>query len=69
MNAGRLFIRNLDYAVPNRQSPGGFTESSSGLGRRKIAQNFLLLSKRTRAILPVGNLKVVPFMKEKPDVF
>ena len=28
----------------------------------------MLLSKRNRAILPVGNLKVAPFMKEKPDV-
>jgi hypothetical protein len=27
-----------------------------------------LLSQRNRAILPVGNLKVVLFMKEKPDV-
>jgi hypothetical protein len=27
---------------------------------RKIAQNFLLLSKRNHAILPVGNLKVGP---------
>ena len=35
---------------------------------RKIAQNFLLLSKRNRAIIPVGNLKVGPSMKEKPDV-
>ena len=34
----------------------------------KSAQNFLLHSKRNRAILPVGNLKVGPSMKEKPDV-
>jgi hypothetical protein len=27
-----------------------------------------LLSKRNRAILPVGTLKVGPFIKEKPDV-
>jgi len=31
-------------------------------------QNFLLLSKRNYAIIPVGNLKVGPFMKEKADV-
>jgi hypothetical protein len=34
----------------------------------KIARNFLLLSKRNHAILPVGNLKVDRSMKEKPDV-
>ena len=39
--------------------------SSSGVER---SRNVLLLSKRNRAILPVGNLKVGPFMKEKPDV-
>ena len=33
-----------------------------------IAQNFLLLSKRNHAIIPVGNLKVGSSMKEKPDV-
>jgi PadR family transcriptional regulator PadR len=33
-----------------------------------MAQNFLLLSKRNHANLPVGNLKVGPSMKEKPDV-
>ena len=36
--------------------------------RRKKVQNFLLLSKRTHAIIPVGNLKVALPMKEKPDV-
>jgi PadR family transcriptional regulator, regulatory protein PadR len=36
--------------------------------RPKIAQNFLLLSKRNHGILPVGNLKVGPSIKEKPDV-
>jgi PadR family transcriptional regulator PadR len=30
--------------------------------------NFLLLSKRKRAIIPVGNLKGKPSIKEKPDV-
>jgi PadR family transcriptional regulator, regulatory protein PadR len=30
--------------------------------------NFLLLSKRRRAIIPVGNLNVELSMKEKPDV-
>jgi PadR family transcriptional regulator, regulatory protein PadR len=34
----------------------------------KIAQNFLLLSKRNHAILSVGNPKLGPSMKEKPDV-
>jgi transcriptional regulator len=35
----------------------------------KPAQRFLLLSQRNRAmIVPVGNLKVVLFMKAKPDV-
>jgi PadR family transcriptional regulator PadR len=33
-----------------------------------MAQNFLLPSKRNRATLPVGNLKVGPYMKEKTDV-
>jgi transcriptional regulator len=36
--------------------------------RRKKIQKFLLLSKRKHAIIPVGNLKVGPPMKEKPDV-
>jgi transcriptional regulator len=36
--------------------------------RRKKGQNFLLLSKRKHAIIPVGNLKVGLPMKEKPDV-
>src|SRR5271170_940038 len=31
-------------------------------------QHCLLLSKRNHAIIPVGNLKVGPSMKEKPDV-
>jgi hypothetical protein len=31
-------------------------------------QNLLLLSKRSYAIIPVGNLKVDSSMKEKPDV-
>ena len=35
---------------------------------RKKVPTFLLLSKMNRAILPVGNLKVGPSMKEKPDV-
>ena len=35
---------------------------------RQERPNFLLLSKRTHAILPVGNLKVGLSMKEKPDV-
>jgi PadR family transcriptional regulator, regulatory protein PadR len=35
---------------------------------RKKGQNFLLLSKRKHAIIPVGNLKVKVPMKEKPDV-
>jgi PadR family transcriptional regulator, regulatory protein PadR len=36
--------------------------------RRKKGHNFLLLSKRKHAIIPVGNLKVGLPMKEKPDV-
>ena len=67
-NKNGLRLENHNYAVPNRQSAGSFAESSSGLDAREIAQNFLLLSKRNRAIIPVGNLKVGPFMKEKPDV-
>src|SRR6202167_6127270 len=35
---------------------------------RKKVLNLLLLSKRKRAIIPVGNLEVVLPMKEKPDV-
>src|SRR5271155_4494308 len=34
----------------------------------KEVKNLLLLSKRKHAIIPVGNLKVGPTMKEKPDV-
>jgi hypothetical protein len=45
-----------------------FPDSSSGLDARKIVQDLLLLSKRNHAILPVGNLKGGPSMKEKPDV-
>jgi PadR family transcriptional regulator, regulatory protein PadR len=36
--------------------------------RRKKFQKFLLLSKRSHGIVPVGNLKVGLPMKEKPDV-
>src|SRR6202795_1387718 len=36
--------------------------------RRKKGHNFLLLSKRKHAIVPVVNLKVGLSMKEKPDV-
>jgi PadR family transcriptional regulator PadR len=35
---------------------------------RQKGRNFLLLSKRKHAIIPVGNLKVKVPMKEKPDV-
>ena len=38
------------------------------LALEKKAHTFLLLSKRKRVIIPVGNLKVVLPMKEKPDV-
>jgi len=38
---------------------------SAGLLR---GQSFLLLSKRNHDIIPVGNLKVGPSMKENPDV-
>jgi PadR family transcriptional regulator, regulatory protein PadR len=37
-------------------------------GNPKESSKFLLLSKRSRAIIPVGNLKVELPMKEKPDV-
>jgi len=36
--------------------------------RQKKTQSVLLLSKRNRVIIPVGNLKGEPTMKEKPDV-
>jgi PadR family transcriptional regulator, regulatory protein PadR len=36
--------------------------------RQKKSRNFVLLSNRTHAIIPVGNLKVGFRMKEKPDV-
>jgi transcriptional regulator len=36
--------------------------------RRKKVKNLLLLSKKERVIIPVGNLKVHSPMKEKPDV-
>jgi len=36
--------------------------------RQRRTQNVLLLSKRNRAIIPVGNLKGETTMKEKPDV-
>ena len=51
----------------NKQSRGSFLTVLLDL-RSKGRANFLLLSKRNRAILPVGNLKVGPSMKEKPDV-
>jgi PadR family transcriptional regulator PadR len=38
------------------------------LSSKERPKNFLLLSKRSRAIIPVGNLKVELPMKEKPDV-
>jgi PadR family transcriptional regulator PadR len=44
------------------------TELARGATARKIAQNCLLLSNRNHGIIPVGNLKVVLPMKEKPDV-
>src|SRR5580692_8982884 len=44
----------LDSRAKNRQKSSG--------------AKFLLLSKRKRAIIPVGNLKVGFFMAEKPDV-
>ena len=68
VNIGGPFIRNHNSAVPNKQSPGSFLTALLGSLRRKNARNFLLLSKRNRAILPVGNLKVGRSMKEKPDV-
>jgi hypothetical protein len=34
----------------------------------EIGKNNLLLSNRNHAILPVGNRKVGPSMKEEPDV-
>ena len=37
-------------------------------GNRKKVQKFLLLSKRSRVSIPVGNLKVGQPLKEKPDV-
>ena len=67
MDTGRLFIRNHNYAVLNKQSPGSFPTVLLDLTSKDRAK-FLLLSKRNRAILPVGNLKVGPSMKEKPDV-
>ena len=39
-----------------------------GCAQLREEQNLLLLSKRNHAILPVGNLKVGPSVKEKPDV-
>jgi PadR family transcriptional regulator PadR len=38
------------------------------ISRRKKVKNLLLLSKGTRVIIPIGNLKVELPMKEKPDV-
>jgi PadR family transcriptional regulator, regulatory protein PadR len=63
----RLFISNHNYAVLNQQSPGNFLTALLDLTSNDRA-NFLLPSKRNRAILPVGNLKGGPSMKEKPDV-
>ena len=65
--ASRLAIRNHNSAVLNKQSPGSFLTVLLDL-TSKDRENVLLLSKRNRAILPVGNLKVGPSMKEKPDV-
>jgi hypothetical protein len=63
----RLFISNHNYAALNKQPPGIFLTAPLGLTSKGRA-NFLLLSKRNYAILPVENLKVCPSMKEKPDV-
>jgi len=45
-----------------------FAGSSSGFAVKRKFKNFLLLSKRSHVIIPVGNLKVKLPMKEKPDV-
>jgi PadR family transcriptional regulator, regulatory protein PadR len=51
-----------------RYFPSASPQSPHWLWPISLAQNFLLLSKRNRATLPVGNLKGGPSMKEKPDV-
>jgi transcriptional regulator len=51
----------------NKQSPGGLPTALLDLSSNR-SPNLLLLSKRERAIIPVGNLKVGLPMKEKPDV-
>ena len=44
-------------AVFNEQCPGGLPTALLDLSSKE-SSNFLLLSKRSRAIIPVGNLKV-----------
>jgi PadR family transcriptional regulator PadR len=56
-----------NYAFFNEQCPGDFRTALLDLPS-KNSSNFLLLSKRNHAIIPVGNLKVRLPMKEKPDV-
>jgi len=69
-------IQNIgrDFPIPGKTHAGRQLRSSMfaryllALKLHWIAQNLLLLSKRSHDIIPVGNLKVSPSMKEKPDV-
>src|SRR5580658_8896998 len=62
-----LFIRNR--ATPfSMHSVPAVPRQPFRICRRKKVRNFLLLSKRKHAIIPVGNLKVELPMKEEPDV-
>ena len=50
-------IQKANYAVFNEQCPGGFPTALLDLSSKESSK-FLLLSKRSRVIIPVGNLKV-----------
>jgi transcriptional regulator len=43
-------------------------EPNVAASHQHLENKFLLLTKRKRVIIPVGNLEVHPSMKEKPDV-
>jgi len=67
----RTLSRNFFYLCILIVEPQSQTIAENSIevrNRRKIAQNFLLFSKRNRVIIPVGNLKVGSSMAEKPDV-
>jgi hypothetical protein len=57
VNTDRLFIRNQTTPSSMNRVPG-VSQEFFWICRRKENSKFLLLSKRNRATIPVGNLKV-----------